>query len=138
MVDPHRLLAFAAAAFLIIVVPGPSVLFVVSRGVALGRRAAIATVLGNSLGALSQGSLVAFGLGAVVAKSIVAYTVVKFVGAAYLVYLGWNAFRERHVLAATLDRAVEPKSVRRIIREGFVVGVTNPKVIIFYCCPCSS
>jgi threonine/homoserine/homoserine lactone efflux protein len=85
----HRVGAFAVAAFIIIVVPGPSVMFVVSRGVALGRRAAIATVVGNSLGAFSQGLLVVFGLGALVAKSVAAYNIVKFFGALYLAWLGF-------------------------------------------------
>jgi threonine/homoserine/homoserine lactone efflux protein len=132
MVDLHRLLSFAAAAFLIIVIPGPSVLFVVSRGVALGRRAAMATVVGNSLGALCQGFLVALGLGALVTKSILVYNTVKYVGAAYLVWLGLRAFRNRKALAVEMDMAAEPKSARRIVREGFMVGVTNPKVIVFY------
>jgi threonine/homoserine/homoserine lactone efflux protein len=132
VIEFHRLLAFAGAAFLIIIVPGPSVLFVISRGVALGRRAAVATVVGNTAGAMVQGMLVAFGLGAIVARSLVVYNVVKFVGAAYLVYLGLSAFRHRRELAGRLDAAVEPKATSRIVREGFVVGVTNPKVIIFF------
>lgn len=132
MFDAHRVAAFAVAAFLIIIVPGPSVLFVVSRGVALGRRAALATVGGNTLGAFTQGLLVAFGLGTLVSRSLLVYNAVKVIGAAYLVYLGWKAFRGRRGLARELDAAVEPKSARRIVREGFVVGVTNPKVVIFF------
>ena len=73
MVDAHRLAAFAVAAFLIIIIPGPSVLFVVSRGVTLGRRAALATVLGNTLGAFVQGVLVALGLGTLVSRSLAVY-----------------------------------------------------------------
>jgi threonine/homoserine/homoserine lactone efflux protein len=118
--------------FIIIVIPGPSVLFVISRGVALGRRAAIATVLGNTLGAGLQGVCVAFGLGALVTRSIAVYNVVKFGGALYLVYLGWSAFRNRKALALDQSTAVEPKSALRIIREGFTVGVTNPKIIVFF------
>lgn len=132
MIDTHRVAAFAVAAFIIIVVPGPSVMFVVSRGVALGRRAALATVVGNSLGAFSQGLLVVFGLGALVAKSVAAYNIVKFVGALYLVWLGFQAFRHRHELSTELDAAAEPRSARLIVREGFVVGVTNPKVVVFF------
>lgn len=132
MIDPHRLAGFALAAFLIIVVPGPSVLFVISRGVALGRRAALATVVGNTLGAFSQGVLVALGLGAAVSRSIAVYNAVRFLGAAYLVYLGVQAFRRRRELAQRLDVAVEHKAVRRIVREGYVVGATNPKIVIFF------
>ncbi len=127
----ERLPEFFLTALVILVIPGPSVLFVISRGVAYGRRTALATVVGNSAGAFLQMSLVALGLGTIVERSITAYNVVKLIGAAYLVYLGVQAFRHRHELTqATLSRA-EPKPLRRILREGFVVGVTNPKVIVF-------
>jgi threonine/homoserine/homoserine lactone efflux protein len=132
MVAPDRLLAFAVAAFLLIVVPGPSVLFVIGRGMALGRRAALATVLGNAAGAYVQVVFVAVGAGAVVARSVAVFTVIKLVGAAYLVVLGIRAIRHRHRLAEVVDAAVAPRSARRILREGFVVGVTNPKVIVFF------
>jgi threonine/homoserine/homoserine lactone efflux protein len=128
----HQVVTFGLAAFIIIIIPGPSVLFVVSRGVALGRAAAIATVVGNTLGAGTQGVFVALGLGALVTRSIAVYTVVKFGGAIYLVYLGWSSFRHRKQLATNQAAAVEPKSVKRIIREGFTVGVSNPKVIVFF------
>jgi threonine/homoserine/homoserine lactone efflux protein len=132
MVDAHRLAAFAVAAFLIIIIPGPSVLFVVSRGVTLGRRAALATVLGNTLGAFVQGVLVALGLGTLVSRSLAVYNAVKIVGAVYLVHLGLKAFRSRTILARELDLAVSARSARRIIREGFIVGATNPKIVIFF------
>ncbi len=125
-------MTFGLAAFIIIIIPGPSVLFVVSRGVALGRAAAIATVLGNTVGSGTQGVFVALGLGAIVTRSIAVYNVVKFGGALYLIYLGWSSFRNRKQLAIDQAASVEPKSVKRIIREGFTVGVSNPKVIVFF------
>ena len=82
------LLAFAVAAFVLIIVPGPSVLFVVSRGVALGRRAALLSVLGNEAGLGVHVIAVSLGLGAVVERSATVFTVLKLAGAAYLVYLG--------------------------------------------------
>jgi threonine/homoserine/homoserine lactone efflux protein len=127
-----ELLSFMGAAFVIIVVPGPSVLFVISRGVALGRRAALATVLGNALGALVMAILVSFGLGAVITKSIVVFNIVKWVGAGYLVFLGVKAFRNRKELSAMLDVDALVGSDWKIVREGFVVGITNPKVLIFF------
>jgi threonine/homoserine/homoserine lactone efflux protein len=127
-----ELLSFAAAALLIIVVPGPSVLFVISRGVALGRRAALATVLGNCCGAFVMAILVAFGLGAVIARSLVIFLAIKWIGAVYLVVLGVKAFRHRKELAESLDVAVAARSDLTIIREGFIVGITNPKVLIFF------
>ena len=113
-------------------VPGPSVLFVVSRGVTLGRRAALATVLGNSLGVYLQVLLVAAGLGALLERSVVVFDVVRLAGAAYLVYLGVQAFRHRRALATVLDVGVEPRSMRRILREGFLVGISNPKTALFF------
>ncbi len=132
IVSPAVLASFALASFVIIVVPGPSVLFVVSRGVALGRRAALATVVGNTTGALVLAWLVAFGLGPIVTTSIVVFTVVKLAGAAYLMFLGWQMWRARRRLPAELRGDVEPMPVRTIVRQGFVVGVTNPKVVVFF------
>jgi threonine/homoserine/homoserine lactone efflux protein len=132
MVSADALLGFTAAAFLLIVVPGPSVLFVISRGVALGRRAALVTVAGNALGIYLQVLAVAIGLGAVVERSVVALEVLKLAGAIYLIYLGIQALRQRRELATVLDAAGTLRPRRRIFREGFVVGVTNPKNIIFF------
>jgi threonine/homoserine/homoserine lactone efflux protein len=132
MPDIGRLAAFAAISFVIIVVPGPSVLFVVSRGVAFGRRAALTTVIGNELGLLLQVIAVALGLGAVVERSIAVFTVVKLAGAAYLIWLGVDAIRHRRQLSEALDGGQTSKSGRRIFREGLTVGVTNPKSIILF------
>ena len=132
MVETSRLLVFAGAALALIVVPGPSVLFVIGRGVALGRRAAVLTVVGNTIGAYCQVIAVAIGLGALVERSVALYTAIKLVGAAYLVYLGIKAVRERRAVADAFDAAAVPKSPRRLVGEGFVVGITNPKVIVFF------
>ena len=129
---PGNLLDFAVAAVVIIVVPGPSVLFVISRGVTLGRRAALATVVGNTLGELLLACLVAFGVGGIITTSEAAFTVVKIVGAAYLVWLGWRHWLERGALRASLNGVVVRKSVPTIVREGFVVGFTNPKTAVFF------
>ena len=132
MVDPHRLLALVATAFVIIVIPGPSVLFVISRGVTLGRRAGLATVIGNESGLIVQVAAVAAGIGAIVSRSIVVFTTIKIVGGVYLVYLGVQAVRHRRSLASAFAVGVEPKPISRIVREGFVVGVSNPKTIVFF------
>jgi threonine/homoserine/homoserine lactone efflux protein len=132
MPDPGRLASFGLLAFIIIVVPGPSVLFVISRGVVLGRRAALMTVLGNEAGLLVQVAAVAFGLGAIVERSITVFTVVKLAGAVYLVYLGVEAVRRRHALHRALEAEVVGKRARRLFRDGFVVGATNPKSIILF------
>jgi threonine/homoserine/homoserine lactone efflux protein len=127
-----HLLAFAATAFALIVVPGPSVLFVISRGMALGRRAAIATVLGNAAGAYVQVMAVALGVGALIARSVLVFNVLKIVGAAYIVVLGVRAVRQRRRLADALGQHVTALPTRRILREGFVVGLTNPKTVVFF------
>lgn len=132
MIATDRLAAFATAAFVLIVVPGPSVLFVISRGVALGRRAALATVLGNAGGLLAQVVAVALGVGTVVARSAAVFQVLKLGGAAYIVVLGVRALRDRKRLSTVLDAGVAPASARRLLAEGFVVGVSNPKSIVFF------
>jgi threonine/homoserine/homoserine lactone efflux protein len=131
VVSTGSLIAFAVTAFALIVVPGPSVLFVISRGVALGRRAAVATVVGNAAGAYSQVVVVAVGLGALIERSAALFTAVKLVGAVYVVYLGVQAVRHRRRLASVIDAATAPRSTRRILREGYVVGITNPKAAVF-------
>jgi len=132
MPPTERLLTFAATAFAIIVVPGPSVLFIISRGVALGRRAALATVFGNAAGLAVQVAAVAAGLGAVVEEFVVVFTVMKLAGAGYLVWLGIRAIRNRRALGGSIGTSIEPRSVRRILREGFVVGVSNPKSVLLF------
>jgi len=128
-----RLLAFAALSFLLIVIPGPSVLFVIGRALAQGRRAALTTVVGNTLGAYLLVVAVAFGIGSVVERSVLVFTVLKLAGAVYLVYLGVKAWRERGSLrAAFAGGEVPAHSGLRTFWEGFAVGVTNPKTIVFF------
>ena len=103
------LLAFAVASFALIIVPGPSVLFVISRGVALGRRAALLSVLGNESGLLVHVLAVSVGLGAVVARSATVFTILRLAGAVYLVFLGVKAIRSRRSLRGVLDAATLPK-----------------------------
>lgn len=131
MVSTGSLAAFAVTSALLIVVPGPSVLFVISRGVALGRRAALLTVLGNAGGVFVQVLAVAAGLGAALERSTVLLDAVRLVGAAYLVYLGVQAVRHRRELSTVLD-VTTTRPARSILREGFVVGLTNPKLVIFF------
>jgi threonine/homoserine/homoserine lactone efflux protein len=131
MVSPDRLLAFAAMSFLLIVVPGPSVMFTVGRALALGRRAALSSVAGNAVGAYVLVVAVAFGVGALVESSVVAFTVLKLAGAAYLVHLGIKAWRQRGSLPVTIDGEA-PRGGLHTLWEGFAVGVANPKTIVFF------
>lgn len=132
MVPLDRLLTFSLLAFVVILVPGPSVLFVISRALAHGRRTALLTVLGNTAGAYLAVVAVAFGLGPVVERSVVAFTVVKLAGAAYLVYLGVRTLLHSRSLAMVAETLAPPRSAWRTVREGFVVGVTNPKTVVFF------
>ncbi|WP_438483900.1 LysE family translocator [Streptomyces sp. S186] len=134
MVSTESLLAFAAMSLLVIVIPGPSVLFVVGRALAHGRRTALATVLGNLLGSYVLVLAVAWGLGALVETSAAVFTGVKLAGAAYLVYLGVQAFRHRKEMrAADMDApAGERRGDLRTILDGAFVGATNPKGIVFF------
>ncbi|ROO84940.1 threonine/homoserine/homoserine lactone efflux protein [Actinocorallia herbida] len=132
MVPPDRLLAFAVMSFLLIVVPGPSVLFVIGRALAHGRRAALTTVLGNTLGAYVLVVAVAFGVGSIVERSVVVFTTLKLAGAAYLVYLGVRAWRERRALHTLVADGGAARGTLRTFWEGFTVGVSNPKTIVFF------
>jgi threonine/homoserine/homoserine lactone efflux protein len=132
MPPTSHLLAFAITAWLLIVVPGPSVLFTVSRAIALGRIAGVATVAGNTVGAFVQTVAVAFGIGPLVERSVLLFTVLKLAGAGYLIFLGVQAVRHRRSLGETLNATVERKTTARIVLDGFTVGATNPKVIVFF------
>jgi threonine/homoserine/homoserine lactone efflux protein len=132
VVDSHALASFSVAAFILIVVPGPSVLFVVSRGVALGRRAAVVTAMGNAVGIYLQVVAVALGVGAIIERSVAVLSVIRLLGAAYLVYLGVQAVRHRRALASVLDVGAAAPERRSLALEGVVVGVTNPKWVVFF------
>lgn len=129
MISTDQFLTFGLAAFIIIVIPGPSVVFVVGRALAYGRRVALASVIGNTLGLITIVVLVAAGLGVVVQESIVVFTALKLVGAAYLIYLGVEAVRRRkEFLAAGGPDDLGPTMTgARAIRQGYVVGASNPK-----------
>ena len=131
MVPLSNLLTFALAAAVLIAVPGPSVLFVIGRSLALGRKGGLLSVLGNALGMIPQIVAVALGVGVALAQSVLLVTIVKFAGAAYLVFLGIQAIRHRgrSTTAADPSRAGD---TFRVLRQGFVVGATNPKSLVFF------
>ncbi|WP_280362426.1 LysE family translocator [Nocardia wallacei] len=133
MIPAGNIAAFLVAATVLIVVPGPGVLFTIGRALTDGKRAALLSVVAHSLGVLLVLVMVAAGLGAVVAASSIALTAVKFTGALYLIYIGVQAIRERRSLREALEtQARQPERTRRVFRQGFVVGATNPKAIIFF------
>lgn len=131
MPSATQFLTFGLLSVLLIAVPGPSATFVISRSLMLGRLAGVLTVLGKPAGVYLQVVAVAVGIGALVEQSVLAFTVIKLAGAVYLVYLGIQALRRRHSLAAALHSGPGTTSNRRILRDGLLVGVTNPKSIVF-------
>ncbi len=132
MLPTQHLLAFAVLSYLLILAPGPNVLFVVSRSLQLGRASGIAAVVGGQTGVYVQVIAVAFGVGALMQRSVAVFTVIRLAGAAYIVFLGVQAIRHRKSLAAMLAGRVAPASASRMLRDGFVVGLTNPKAIVFF------
>ena len=117
----------------ILVAPGPSVLFVIARAIAWGRATAVLTVLGNTLGAFVLSTLVALGLGPILQRYNLAYVAVQWGGGLYLIYLGIDAIRKRAVHASdmTSQGPIGPTPLSSI-RDGFWVGVLNPKAIVFF------
>lgn len=151
--------AFALAAFALIVIPGPSVLFVIGRSLSLGRRGGMLSLIGNALGMLPAIALVSLGVGAIVAESALIFAVIKYLGAGYVIYLGVQAIRHRTPHTATeptgenevAGQAIQREEIAtvaapsgsnhqagpehsafRLLREGFIVGATNPKTLVFF------
>jgi threonine/homoserine/homoserine lactone efflux protein len=123
---------YALASFVLIVIPGPSVLFTVGRALAYGRRTALATVCGNATGNYVVAAALAFGIGTLVERSVAVFTALKLAGALYLVFLGIQAIRRRQAIATAFSGAAGAQGDLRAARQGFVVGVTNPKALILF------
>ncbi len=132
MVPITDLLAFAGVAVVLVAVPGPSMVFTISRALTYGRRTALLNVAGNTLGLVVQVVAVAFGLGAVIERSAEVFTGLKLAGAAYLVWLGVQALRHRRSLTGAVAAQVGPLPPLRAVRDGVVVGATTPKTIAVF------
>jgi threonine/homoserine/homoserine lactone efflux protein len=132
MLPTGHLLAFALISLLLIIVPGPNVLFVVTRSLMLGRAAGVGTAVGGQIGIFAQVTAVAFGVGALVERSVALFTAIKLAGAIYLVYLGVQGIRHRGSLRSSLNEITERKTLGKIVRDGIAVGVSNPKSIVFF------
>ena len=130
MPDLATLTVFVAGAAILLITPGPAVLYIVTRSVDQGRTAGVVSALGISGGTLVHIAAAALGLSAVLASSAVAFSVVKYLGAAYLIYLGVQKFRGGDGLER--PRALAPQSLARIFSQGVVVNVLNPKNALFF------
>ena len=132
MISSGQLLGFAIASLVLIVVPGPGVLFVIGRALAHGRRTAIATAAGHACGNYVVAACVAVGLGTLLERSAQAFIAIKLAGALYLIWLGVQAVRHRRELASAMSDEVPARAGWLALRDGFVVGVTNPKAFILF------
>jgi threonine/homoserine/homoserine lactone efflux protein len=128
--DPSTLVVFAGAALALIVIPGPAVLYILAQSVEHGRSAGVVSALGVAAGGLVHIVAAAVGISALVVSSAVAFSIVKYAGAAYLVFLGIRRLLDR---GARAEGAV-PREARpvRIFRRGIVVNVLNPKTALFF------
>jgi threonine/homoserine/homoserine lactone efflux protein len=130
MVPFSSILIFLLAALGLLLIPGPAVLYIVTRSVAQGRRAGLASVLGIELASLCHSIAAAFGLSAILLASSMAFSIVKYLGAAYLVYLGIRTLLSRG--ASALNHDSPPPSLSQMFRKGFLVNLLNPKTALFF------
>jgi len=133
IVIPSRIWEYVVAAMVIILAPGPSVLFVIARAIAWGRATAVATVAGNVLGAFTLSVVVAVGLGPLLQRSHLFYIIIQILGGLYLIYLGIDAIRHSpmHAEDMTNQGDIRPSKARSM-RDGFWVGALNPKGMVFF------
>jgi len=129
VVPTANLLAFALAALIVALIPGPSLLFALARSLSFGAKGGLLAATGNALGVLPHVAAVSLGLGALIAQSVVLFTIVKLAGAAYLIYLGIQAIRHREIDA--VGAGPQGGRLLTLLREGFLVGFTNPKTVVF-------
>jgi threonine/homoserine/homoserine lactone efflux protein len=122
--------AFLIASLVLAITPGPGVIYIVTRSIAQGRRAGLASMAGVAAGNLTNAIGAAIGLAALFAVSSLAFTVVKYAGAAYLIYLGIQALRASRPSANST--VFVPLELARIFRDGFVVALLNPKTALFF------
>jgi threonine/homoserine/homoserine lactone efflux protein len=130
MPDASTFLLFAVASLAFLAIPGPSVFYIVTRSLAQGRRAGVTSMLGVQVGGLVHVVAAAFGVSAVIASSATAFTIVKYAGAAYLVFLGLRKLLSRG--DESLDLTLAPASGRKLFWQGTVVNILNPKTALFF------
>jgi threonine/homoserine/homoserine lactone efflux protein len=130
MPDTASLATFVGAALVVLLIPGPGVIYIVTRSLGQGHRAGLTSVLGLSAGALVHVAAATAGLSAILMTSATAFTIVKFLGAGYLIYLGVRTLLSRGQAAGV--EAAAPSSLRRLFAEGVWVSVLNPKIAIFF------
>ena len=129
--DAGTLAVFAVAAVALLVIPGPAVLYIVAQSIEHGRTAGLVSMLGIQVGGLVHVAAAALGLSALLLQSATAFNVVKFAGAAYLVFLGLRKLLTRERFETTSERP--PRRLDRLFAQGIVVNIRNPKTALFFC-----
>ncbi|WP_307743173.1 LysE family transporter [uncultured Pantoea sp.] len=136
MLDIVHFLLFLASVVLLCITPGPDLAYVVGQSVARGRQAGVLSASGVALGSCTHAVASALGLTALIAASPLLFTVIKYTGAAYLIYLGTKmivaTFRVRHVVRPEGVEAVAQTETRQLLLRGFITSITNPKVLLFF------
>ncbi|MEE9442514.1 MAG: LysE family translocator [candidate division Zixibacteria bacterium] len=130
MFDLTALLLFATANFLVLITPGPAVMYTITRSLDQGKRAGLLSVYGLALGTFPHALAVAFGVASLLASSVSAFNIMRYIGAGYLIYLGICRLRE-----GKMTWKVDVKKSRTgmaAFLESFVVGVLNPKSVLFF------
>ena len=128
MPEPSTLAVFVLAAVALLITPGPAVLYIVARSVEQGRWAGLVSALGVHVGTLVHVAAAALGLSALLVSSALAFDIVKYLGALYLIYLGVR----RLLTSAAASSAAAPRSLRRLFTQGIVVNILNPKTALFF------
>jgi threonine/homoserine/homoserine lactone efflux protein len=130
MPEPSTLAVFVLAAVALLITPGPAVLYIVARSVEQGRWAGLVSALGVHVGTLVHVAAAALGLSALLVSSALAFDIVKYLGALYLIYLGVRRLLTSDAAAAS--SAAAPRSLRRLFTQGIVVNILNPKTALFF------
>ena len=131
MIDASNLYMFIVASFLLCLAPGPDNIYVLTQGMTKSKKAAVVTTLGLATGLIIHTSAAAFGISVIFQTSELAFNIVKFVGAAYLVYIAYQAFKHRNE-SLDLKSVNSGLALRKLYIKGFIMNILNPKVSIFF------
>ncbi|HET9907218.1 MAG TPA: LysE family translocator [Anaerolineales bacterium] len=130
MIDPAKFILFIGVSWALIIAPGPDMIYVITRGVTQGRRAGMLSAVGVICGILVHTTAAAFGLTLILQTSALAFMLVKYLGAIYLIYLGIKAWGDKSTFR--LDPSTTTVSFRKIFWQGVLSNVLNPKIAIFF------
>ena len=131
MIDPHLFTLFLIATIILLLTPGPAVLYITSRSIEQGRQAGFASVLGISVGTLFHILATTCGLSLIVMNSPILFNAIKIIGAAYLIYLGFKTYRQNQLFNFDNLESTKP-DLKKVFVDGIIVNTFNPKAIIFF------